>query len=465
MSTPKEKVEQQVDSNQQESQEPTVEKQSKGKEKKKKKKKKKKNTEVTPIVQPSQETLQLAKLNEEQLKEEAKKPRLFWDTQPVLKLSEEAKKIGPIEVKKLEDVRKEPYDLHPEFEWYEIDQANDEEMQEIYTLLEQNYVEDDDAMFRFAYPIEFLRWALTPPNWKKVWHLAVRTKKTKKFVAFISAIPGKFELRKAGVVKQLNMVEINFLCVHKKLRSKRLAPQLIREITRRVNLTDCWQAIYTAGVLIPKPISTTRYYHRSLNPSKLIAIGFSRIPKRFERFKNPLEMTERYYKLPDTPQIPGFREMKKSDVGQVLNQLQKFLRQFSIAPQFTKQEFIHWFLPRDGVINSYVVEDPETKKITEFGSFYTLPSTIIGDTKYKLLKAAYLFYYFYTKHSVVDLVRDLLIVAKQKDFDVFNCLDILHNQQLFTELKFGIGDGNLHYYLYNYECPTLRPEEMGVVML
>jgi hypothetical protein len=34
------------------------------------------------------------------------------------------------------------------------------------------------------------------------------------------------------------MVEINFLCVHKKLRSKRLAPVLIKEITRRVNLTN-----------------------------------------------------------------------------------------------------------------------------------------------------------------------------------------------------------------------------------
>jgi hypothetical protein len=33
------------------------------------------------------------------------------------------------------------------------------------------------------------------------------------------------------------MVEINFLCVHKKLRDKRLAPLLIKEITRRVNLT------------------------------------------------------------------------------------------------------------------------------------------------------------------------------------------------------------------------------------
>ena len=52
------------------------------------------------------------------------------------------------------------------------------------------------------------------------------------------------------------MAEINFLCVHKKLRSKRLAPVLIKEVTRRVNLTGTWQAIYTAGVVIPKPIST-----------------------------------------------------------------------------------------------------------------------------------------------------------------------------------------------------------------
>jgi len=37
------------------------------------------------------------------------------------------------------------------------------------------------------------------------------------------------------------MVEINFLCVHKKLRSKRLAPVLIKEITRRVNLKGIWQ--------------------------------------------------------------------------------------------------------------------------------------------------------------------------------------------------------------------------------
>lgn len=54
------------------------------------------------------------------------------------------------------------------------------------------------------------------------------------------------------------MVEINFLCVHKKLRSKRVAPVLIREITRRVNQMGIFQAVYTAGIVLPKPIGTCR---------------------------------------------------------------------------------------------------------------------------------------------------------------------------------------------------------------
>jgi glycylpeptide N-tetradecanoyltransferase len=49
----------------------------------------------------------------------------------------------------------------------------------------------------------------------------------------------------------------------------RLAPVLIKEITRRVNIKNRWQAVYTAGKVVPTPITKTRYYHRSLNPKKL----------------------------------------------------------------------------------------------------------------------------------------------------------------------------------------------------
>lgn len=74
------------------------------------------------------------------------------------------------------------------------------------------------------------------------------------------------------------MAEINYLCAHKKLRSKRLAPVLIKEITRRVNLTGVWQAVYTAGIVVPRPLTSTTYYHRSLNVKKLVEVGFNSLP-------------------------------------------------------------------------------------------------------------------------------------------------------------------------------------------
>ena len=54
----------------------------------------------------------------------------------------------------------------------------------------------------------------------------------------------------------------------------------VQEITRRVNLQGIWQAAYTAGVVLPKPIATCQYWHRSLNPKKLISINFSRLAVR-----------------------------------------------------------------------------------------------------------------------------------------------------------------------------------------
>lgn len=50
-------------------------------------------------------------------------------------------------------------------------------------------------------------------------------------------------------------------------------------------------------------------------------------------------------------------------------------------------------------------------------------------------------------------------------FDVFNCLDLLGNDVFIGDLKFGKGDGNLHYYLYNYKCVDVDHGDVGLVML
>lgn len=62
-------------------------------------------------------------------------------------------------------------------------------------------------------------------------------------------------------------------------RAKRVAPTLIREITRRVNQKGIFQACYTAGVVIPRPVGVARYHHRNMNPKKLVAIQFTSLTK------------------------------------------------------------------------------------------------------------------------------------------------------------------------------------------
>lgn len=164
----------------------------------------------------------------------------FWDSQPVPKAYENIEDTQfdkPIDLEKqVTDIRATPYNLPAGFEWSEIDMSDKEQVHEVYELLTQNYVEDDDNMFRFDYSVEFLQWALTPPGYKKDWLFGVRGGKKNRLFGFISGIPVHMNIRGKPVMTS----EINFLCVHKNLRTKRLAPVLIKEVTRRVNQYGIW---------------------------------------------------------------------------------------------------------------------------------------------------------------------------------------------------------------------------------
>ncbi|KAH3715920.1 hypothetical protein DPMN_058636 [Dreissena polymorpha] len=37
----------------------------------------------------------------------------------------------------------------------------------------------------------------------------------------------------------------------------------------------------------------------------------------------------------------------------------------------------------------------------------------------------------------------------------------MQNKQFLDKLKFGIGDGNLQYYLYNWRCTQMEPYQVG----
>jgi len=433
---------------------------------------------------------------------EDRKRHAFWDTQPMIVPNEgssDNSNINPtpnnpttpntnsqppklhapiIPDKSPSAIRQTPYNMPKGFEWSSLDINSPTDRSQIYELLANNYVEDDDCLFRFDYSTDFLTWALTPPNYNPAFHLGVRSTKSNRLMALITGVPATVR----AYERPIDMVEINFLCVHKKLRSKRLAPVLIKEITRRVNLSGVFQAVYTAGVVLPTPVATCRYFHRSLDPKKLVEIGFSRIPPRMT-----MARMQKLYRLPettitgnppsnetetDTPptQTPStaLLPLTESDITSAHQLVTTHLQKFRLAIVFSPDEFRHWFLPRPGVISTYVAHnDPsDVDRVTDLVSFYHLPSTIIGNPKHSHLRAAYSFYNVATSVDLVTLMKDALVLAKYGEgMDVFNALRQMDNGDVLTELKFGIGDGNLNYYLYNWCCPTLKSEDVGIVLL
>lgn len=201
------------------------------------------------------------------------------------------------------------------------------------------------------------------------------------------------------------------------------------------------------------------YYHRNLNPAKLVDIGFTPIGRG-----ETISRLVRKYALPTTPLTPGWREMTQADVPAVATLLRRYMHRFEMQQVFaTDDEVAHWFLSgrgtgesidgrgREGqVVWAYVVEvrprscspkshsanscaqDPSTHTITDFISFYSLPSLIMKHPTHKSLNTAYAFYYASdavpeSTHAARDspedkarlgvrlnaLMKDALIVAKQ----------------------------------------------------
>lgn len=432
----------------------------------------------------------ISKLTQEQRKE--MKDYKFWKTQPVTRLDESVNKEGPIDRKKTpEEISEFPLPLLGDFEWCTVDVTDQNQLEDVFLLLNENYVEDRDSTFRFKYTREFFNWSLRSPGWKKDWHVGVRVRSSKKLVAFISAIPVDLKVRENTV----RSVEINFLCVHKQLRGKRLTPVLIKEITRRVNRCDIWYALYTSGTVLPSPVSVCRYTHRPLNWGKLHEVGFTHMPSHATR----MQMNAKYA-LPEKTNTDGLRPMEEKDLAQAHQLLEAYQARFDLVQTFTKEEFKHWFLGNDEVsentekvIFSYVVE--KDGKITDFFSFYSLPFTILNNSVHKELGIGYLFYYAsdadleYSdrfskeatetlKKRLCSLMNDACILARDAKMDVFNALTSQDNTLFLDPLKFGPGDGFLNFYLFNYRAfpitggikedktyDTQKRSNVGVVML
>jgi glycylpeptide N-tetradecanoyltransferase len=364
----------------------------------------------------------------------------FWASQPVMQHNNKVN--GPIETRALEDISPTPYNLPKGFEWVTLNVRDDKVLDIIHKFLIDNYVRDGDGTFALHYSKEFLLWAFTSPGYSDDLHLGVRVTGKQKLMGFIACIPLNLRLYDT-VVKN---AEINFLCVHKKLRNKRLAPVMIREIIRRGNLQNIWQGVYTSNNTFYRCVAKTRYYHRIIDVKNCVDLGFTSPPERSSLAKyiqgNKLPM-ETLHKI---------RPLTEKDVPGGMEILSKYLSKMDVCQQFDEKDFAHWFLPRDNVIYSYIVDEKDLI------SWYCIPNRNVklGED----IKTGYLFYI-----TSGELITDTLVLAKSLGFHVFNALDVGGHDSWLLRNKFVEGTGVLNYHLYNWQCVKVQNEKFCLILL
>ncbi len=181
------------------------------------------------------------------------------------------------------EVQWEPKELKGGLVWSTLKLQEEAGLGEFKTFLDRHYVRGES--YSLQYDESVLAGACMPPGSNPEWHVAIRTGKGS-LMATITAVPAHVCV--GGRVRKRAI--INFLCVHEKLRSKRLAAVLIHEVTRRIAQSQVWEAMYTAVAALPRPMASPCYTHLPVNLPYLKSVEFVKyhVPRIKSRLDTPL---------------------------------------------------------------------------------------------------------------------------------------------------------------------------------
>lgn len=217
-----------------------------------------------------------------------------------------------------------------------------------------------------------------------------------------------------------------------------------------------YQAVYTAPVVLPTPLSTCRFWHRPLSLRKLTDVNYPGL-----RLNTKLQL--KLNRLPELQKTAGLRTLTREDIPGALDLLHTHFLGSGLSPALSPQEAEHWLLPKENVLDSYVVEASHGTGLTDLVSFYTVSTQVLNHPLHRQLREARLLYCITTATDPVDLIEDTLRLAKAKGHDLFSVLDVMGNSCFLDKLKFVPGV-NHHYYLFNWACPTLHPDKVGLLV-
>ena len=172
--------------------------------------------------------------------------------------------------------------------------------------------------------------------------------------------------------------------------------------------------------------------------------------------------------LPKNTVTENLSEMTEEDIPAVTVSLNRHLSEnYKVHIEFDEAEVKHFLLPRQEVVFSWVVKN-EAGEVTDFISFYALNSSVLNNPDHSKIYAAYAYYNYVQGNDTerfLQLMKDALILAAKREFDVYNLTEVLQHNKVRDELMFKIGDGRLNHYLYNFRIPAVESKDIGIVLV
>lgn len=376
----------------------------------------------------------------------------FWKTQSIQDTSKKEKLNECCIISKFNDdiYPAEKTKLPEGFTWDNLD-SSDKIIDEMYLFLYDNYVNGNDK-YGGHYSKESLKWFLETVTEHKDLCFCVRY--NNKIVGTIIGIPETISIYD----KIYKISQTTFLCIDKNLRNRDLAPISIQEMCRRLYRNNILMSYYTSFLKLPNILTTFKYYFRPLNVKKLLDLNIITNTSRIS-----INGFEKLYKVKDKI-TSNLRLLENKDIKQCTEKYNNYYKKYKIHQVFTENEFKHKFLPKNNIIDSFVVE--KNGIITDFISIFYVKTHVFNNNKYSDYSVAQIYQYFYSdEKKFIDIVDDILYIMKQKNIDVVNCINQMDTHIFLDRLKFKERFGENNFYIWNMKCLPVNPSDIALITI
>lgn len=323
-------------------------------------------------------------------------------------------------------------------------------LNEINDLLSLNYIENFNGLTRLIYSKDLLYWYFKDISPGLIIGLMLGSR----LVGMISAKIEKMIL----INEYADVAIINFLCVHKKLRSVGLCKLLIIEIKRQLDIINCKNIIYAtqsnqdintipvmdtansvANSAVKSVVPSLKIFTIPINYSKLIKLKLLQDDDQKIKLveKNPLHLIVRQDLVQIIPKLNIFTSKNK----------------FEICPYFTSDNAQHHILPKKNICYSFATKD-SMGIINNFICVYQ--SYQYYSEINKLLSVATVGYYFNETLDLTKLIEYLIDKLHNYNFDQLNYYDMATTTESAINITKYFTETYQNYYLAE---PSYMPND------